>query len=507
MTNSLRRSFLRTSASLAAAPSLAGAISILYSQQARAVTNGQSDLVASPYGPVSPKRDLTTGLPILALPDGFEYKSFGWLGDPMTNGQLCRGAVDGMAVVRSRRVGRSTELTLVRNHESSTSSTQANQIAPIGGGVYDIGLGGTGTPSFSTGGTSTLVFRDGNWIEVRASLGGTRTNCAGGVTPWGTWLSCEEVGSDTISNGLKRHGYVFEVPADGVSDAVPIIGMGRFRHEAVAIDPTNGVVYQTDDDSGKSGFYRYIPTDTAGASGVKGRLGSLANGGTLQMAKVKGRNNVVLVNAPNARIGQVFELEWIDIANPDANRGTATPLDPAAATISNACGPFIQGWAQGGLRMNRGEGIWYHDGAMYIIDTSGNNGTGVLWELDLEAQTLECIYASPSATIGNMVDNVCVSPRGGILMCEDGGGTVAAAGQRIMGLTPAGDTYEFARNNCTLELPQVTAAGKDPRNAGDRRGAETAGVCFDPTGRFMFLNIYTPGITVAITGPWAKGNL
>jgi secreted PhoX family phosphatase len=492
----LRRNLLKGLAGSTALP-FVGAFAALQSQQALAA-NGATTLVDSPYGPIAPANDITTGLPLLQLPAGFTYKSFGWRGDLMTDGKTCPGGHDGMGVVLSRKVGRSTELVLVRNHEIGGTSP-ANFLNAVG--VYDSGVTAAGATNKFGGGTTNLLFRDGNWVSMTPSLGGTQTNCAGGITPWGTWLTCEEVGSDAVSASGKKHGYVFEVhPDPALSTGQPIIGMGRFAHEAAAVDPATGIVYQTEDSSGKSGFYRYVPDITTGAPG------SLAMGGVLQMAKVKGVNNVNLANVP---VDSVYELEWVNIANPDANRGDAT--GPSGVRITGAAGPFVQGWLQGAARMNRGEGIWYAQGKMYVMDTSGGAvQRGSIWELDLARQTLKCIYSSPSQLVGNMGDNLTVSPRNAILICEDA--STAATdpfgfGQRLMGITGLGDAYIFAKNNINLSAAQLQGAGKLASLAGDQRGNEFAGACFDPTGRYLFVNIQTPGVTFAITGPWAKGPL
>ena len=491
-----RRNLLKGLAGASALP-FVGAFAAMQAQQAMAA-NGSTALVDSPYGPIAPVADLTTGLPLLQLPAGFSYKSFGWRGDLMTDGHACPGGHDGMGVVVSRKVGRSTELVLVRNHEIGGTGA-GNFINAIG--VYDGGNVSNSSGNKFGGGTTNLLFRDGHWVSMTPSLGGTQTNCAGGITPWGTWLTCEEVGSDAVSASGRKHGYVFEVTADPArTTGQPIVGMGRFAHEAAAVDPATGFVYQTEDAGGKSGFYLYVPDIRTGAPG------SLARGGILQMARVRGIQNA---NLAVASVNAAYELEWVPIANPDADRGNAT--GPSGVTITNAAGPVVQGWLQGAARMNRGEGIWYAQGKMYVMDTSGGAvQRGAIWELDLATQVLKCIYSSPSPLVGNMGDNLTVSPRNAILICEDA--STAATdmygfGQRLMGLTGAGDAYIFAKNNINLTEAQLQGAGKLASLAGDRRGNEFAGACFDPTGRYLFVNIQTPGVTFAISGPWAKGPL
>ena len=223
-----RRNLLKGVAGVSALP-FVGAFIALQSQQSRAA-NGATALVDSPYGAIRPVADMTTGLPLLQLPPGFTYKSFGWRGDTMANGMPCPGGHDGMGVVVARKVGRSSELVLVRNHEIGATSAGNFINAP---GVYDNGTSTATTGNKFGGGTTNLVFRDGNWLSMTPSLGGTQTNCAGGITPWGTWLTCEEVGSDAVSASGRKHGYVFEVNADPArTTGLPIIGMGRFAHEA-----------------------------------------------------------------------------------------------------------------------------------------------------------------------------------------------------------------------------------------------------------------------------------
>lgn len=491
-----RRNLVKGIAGAAALP-FVGAFTALRSRAALAA-GGATALVDSPYGPIAPVDDLSTGLPLLQLPCGFRYKSFGWRGDIMTDGKPCPAAHDGMGVIARRGGRRGGELVLVRNHEVGLVDAADFIDAP---GVYDSGDIGATPPNKVGGGTTNLLFRDGHWVSMTPSLGGTAANCAGGVTPWRTWLSCEEVALDLASSAGNKHGYVFEVSANPAeTTGRPIVGMGRFAHEAVAVDPATGFVYQTEDSAGRSGFYRYVPAVRCG------RLGSLAMGGVLQMARVKGAPNA---NLANAAVDETHALEWVDIADPDQNRGDAT--GPTGITITNASGPFVQGWRQGALRLNRGEGIWHAQGRLFVMDTSGGAvSRGAIWELELATQVLRCIYASPSALVGNMGDNLTVSPRHALLICEDGRPAATdhfGFGQRLMGLTHDGDAYIFAKNNVVLDVPQLRDAGKWTTLAGDHREREFAGACFDPAGRYLFVNIYIPGITFAIAGPWGRGPL
>lgn len=507
-----RRSFIKTSTTLAAAP-FVGTLGALQARMAHAA--GFSALVASPYGPVAPVNDLTTGLPLLKLPAGFSYKSYGWTGDMMTDGQRTPGSHDGMGVIRSRRVGRSTEMVLVRNHERGTSSTP---IVTSGPG-YD--LVASGNPAVRPGGGNTnLVFRDGNWTSSVGSLSGTLTNCAGGVTPWGTWLSCEETISNRVSVGGLKHGYVFEVPENpALTSGQPIVGMGRFQHEAAAVDPVTGFVYETQDATRVSGLYRYEPTVTTGA------LGSLAQGGTLKMAKIRrvASGNPQYPTAPllAPQLGDAFELEWVNIDNPDADPvsvpGGYFPFVTATTTVA---GCFKEGFDKGGAQMSRGEGIWYYNRSMFIVDTAGGvsgggtvgGGDGCVWELDLDTQVLTCIFVVPAGqpSVGNNADNITISPKGGVLVFEDGGTHTLNGivyGCRMMALLPDGNTFVLGENNLTSAvLTQAAAMGKQT-GTGDGRGNEFCGGCFSPDGRVLFVNIQTPGITFAIAGPWGAGPL
>ncbi len=412
------------------------------------------------YGPLHPVTDDTTGLPLLQLPEGFRYRSFGWTGDPLDSGVRTPAAHDGMAAFP----GADGTVALIRNHELSPGPAFDAAIA------YDAAAGG---------GTTTITFdpATGMVTSARTSLAGTLRNCAGGMTPWNSWLTCEETTLGPADHpGLERaHGYVFEVPLDGRPSLQPIIDMGRFVHEAVAVDPETGIVYETEDQR-RSGLYRFTPRSPR----------RLADGGRLEMLAVDG--------APRAdlRTGQLAGIKrgihWVEIAQPNRAHVDATKFDGS--------GVFTQGLEGGGAIFGRLEGAWYSGGRVFVTSTDGGNARmGQVWELDIRNQEIRLVYESPGADVLNMPDNLVVSPRGGLVLCEDG-----TANPCVHGLTRDGKIVRFARNNVVL---------KGERNGftGDFRDREFAGATFSPDGRWLFLNIQTPGFTVAITGPWERGIL
>jgi secreted PhoX family phosphatase len=407
------------------------------------------------YGPLAPVRDDTTRLPLLDLPSGFRYRSFGWIGDPLARGLATPGLHDGMAAFPARG-GR---VRLVRNHELRAGPA----IAPRP--IYDRnGCGGTTTVEYDA--------RTGSVTDARVSLAGTAVNCAGGPTPWDSWLTCEEtvLGPGGGNDFEEPHGYIFEVPADGRATAAPLRAMGRFVHEAIAVDPDTGIVYETED-QGTSGFYRFLPDEA----------GVLSAGGRLEM--------LCIADAPRAdlRTGQAAGLwrpvSWAPIDDPD-------PAEVDQGSV------FEQGVAGGGAAFARLEGTWYGDGRIYIVSTTGGEAAaGQVWEYDPRGERVRLIFESPGKDVLDMPDNLCVSPRGGLVLCEDG-----ATDNFVRGLALDGGIFPFARNNVVLD-------GERNGFAGDFRAREFAGAAYSPDGRWLFFNAQTPGITFAVTGPWAGGSL
>jgi secreted PhoX family phosphatase len=450
-----RRSFLSRSAFAAAAMTVATPLDALLARGPQHPRRGRGP--SPDYGPLQEAIDETTGLPLLKLPADFRYLSFGWTGDLMNDGQPTPGVHDGMATFAAGH-GR---VYLVRNHEIADGP---DAFAPAL--AYDPEAGG---------GTVTLEFDTlrGRLNASWPSLSGTVRNCAGGGTPWGSWLTCEET-TLGIGNGdlTKQHGYIFEVPASGVGNPVPFRSMGRFSHEAVAVDPATSYVYETEDAGITSGFYRYRH-DTPG---------SLSDGGDLSMLGVVGQPNF---DTRTNQTGEWLDVEWHTIDVPDPN------LAGGGATV------FAQGFAKGAARFARLEGAFYASGRIYFVSTTGGNvAQGQVFEYDPFNERVRLLFESPSADVLNAPDNMCVSPRGGLVLCEDGSGT-----EYVHGLTTDGVIFRFVENNVDLRTTPVNGFNQD------YRGSEFAGSCYSPDGKWLFVNIQSPGITFAITGPWGSGGI
>jgi secreted PhoX family phosphatase len=455
-----RRSFLTRSA-IAAGVTVAAPLDALLARGPNHPRHGRGP--SPDYGPLEPAIDETTGLPLLMLPHAFRYLSFGWTRDPMSDGLLTPSSHDGMAAFPA---GHKT-VYLVRNHEVGEGP---DAFAP--GLAYDVEAGG---------GTTTLEFdaQHGRLLSSWASISGTVRNCAGGQTPWGSWLTCEEttVGPAAGNDLMKNHGYIFEVPASGslltaAASPTPYKAMGRFSHEAVAVDPATGFVYETEDAGSNSGFYRFRPANP----------GSLGDGGVLEMLGVVGK---ALFDTRTNQTKEWLDVEWHLIGNPDP------------ATITSTSSVFAQGRAKGATVFGKLEGAWYGNGSVYFVASSGGNaGQGQVFEYDPRNERLRLVFESPSADVLNAPDNITVSPRGGLVLCEDGDGI-----EFVHGLTVDGQIFKFIQNNVDLRNTPVNGFNQD------YTGQEFAGACYSPDAKWLFVNIQTPGITFAITGPWGSGGI
>ncbi|MBM4760932.1 alkaline phosphatase PhoX [Bacillus sp. B15-48] len=300
----------------------------------------------------------------------------------------------------------------------------------------------------AAGGTTALIVgQNHEVIQEYVTSSGTIRNCAGGASTWGTWLTCEE----TRSMG---HGFVFEVnPLDPENEMsrTPIRDMGYFSHEACAVDPATGIWYLTEDNN-PSFLYRFTPHDRSQT------LGSLQKGGILEAAAI---DELPTNSASTFNNGQKFGVVWKRV-NPERAKDDARGL--------------------GCIQFKRLEGAFFSAGVFWFDDTNAGDGNlGRVYRYFPATNTLELFYESTDKNDLEMPDNIAMTPWGDLWIAEDGPGN-----DRIIGLTPEGNVYTFAEN--TLN------------------GSEFAGPTFSPDGNTFFVNIQTPGITLAIWGPFSRRN-
>ncbi len=389
---------------------------------------------------------------LVDLPMGFSYRVLSNLGDTMDDGFTVPDAADGMGCFD---LGNG-KLALVRNHELIPGRHDGGGVM---GKAYDT-VARSLVPL--PGGTTTIVL-DAATLEVEKqyrSLAGTIRNCAGGITPWGSWLTCEEAPAKADGRINKDHGWTFEVSADapGLVDPVPLTAMGRFNHEAACVDPATGIVYQTEDRD-DSLLYRFLPKTP----------GKLVDGGKLQaLVIVDGMADTRNWDGVGVPPQSWYEVRWVDLDEVEA------PEDDLRK----------RGAAKGAALFARGEGIWMGEGEMYFCCTSG--GTAKLGQIfrlvpgrSGAPDRLQLFYESTSPDQFNYGDNLCVAPFGDLIVCEDQ--YTDPVQNHLRGITPQGVAYPLAFLHVQTEW---------------------AGACFSPDGRTLFVNLYSPAKTLAITGPW-----
>lgn len=387
---------------------------------------GYGELVPDPRG-------------ILDLPQGFQYRILAYSGGKMTDGNPMPLCPDGMAAFPV--AGGKTAL--ICNHEIGAGGSPLVTAAEY---FYDPVAGG---------GTTTLVIDRHRQVEQHyVSLAGTMRNCAGGATPWGTWVSCEEdIMTPKLSAAFKqKHGYNFEVSPTGIAKPVPLKAMGRFNHEAIAVDPATGYVYQTEDRN-DSCIYRFLPN----------KKNDLAAGGQLEALAIVGQKT--LDTTKTFPVNRPFQVEWLPLEKVDPEE------DDLRYTAQK----------QGAAIFKRGEGMIYGQGKIYWSCTSGGDRhQGQIFEYEPATNQLKLFVEAAKTGILQYPDNLTIAPFGDLMVCEDG-----AADHYLYGINAAGECYHFARNALNEK--------------------EFAGICFSPDGQTMFVNImYDPGLTLAIWGPWQQ---
>ncbi|MGA4846019.1 PhoX family protein [Streptomyces sp. G5(2025)] len=449
-----RRQVLARTGAVGAGIAFTGALSELFAGTAAA--HGKAG-----YGPLVPD---PKGL--LDLPRGFRYKVLSREGDALRSGE---GKVpsnhDGMAAFPGRKGG----VHLVRNHENRVTGKIG--VPTVKGLTYD--------PAAKGGCTALALDRRNDVLDERVAIAGTAVNCAGGPTPWGTWLTCEETEDMAGTNGYtKDHGFIFEVdPVDPRrTGAVPLTAMGRFQHEAIAVDPRRGVVYETEDAFLKPFglFYRFLPKKPEGGRG------SLRAGGRLQAMRVPGVPDLSSVQETGASFDGI---EWVDVPDPLAARTPIRHQDFGPKGITHA---------------QKLEGCYWGGSSVYFVSSfarssegSAGDHYGQVWRYDPAGRRLTLVIVfGPSTDIqlpGDSPDNICLATGGGLMVCEDGDGA-----QHVYGLTRRGEVYAMARNRQTIGTPDKPEWG------------EFAGVTFSPDHDTMYVNCYSPGTTFAVTGPWHR---
>ena len=412
------------------------------------------------YGPLLPDP-----MGILDLPKGFTYQVLSRTGETMSDGLKVPGQPDGMAAFPQE----DGTVVLVRNHELTFEMLDRSPFPdpltfPTSLDAQKSYAPGSSTELPQIGGTTTLHFDPTAGVVKKQflSLTGTDRNCAGGAMPWGSWITCEE--PEHLDQGRTRnHGWCFEVqsdPSSGLQQAKPLKALGRFRHEAVALDPNSRILYLTEDRHDGL-LYRFIPDKVDDFT--KGTL----QAAKLPVADTRNFNG----ESPNLQPNTPLKLEWVDLREIDS------PKDDLRYRAA----------ANGASLFARGEGIIWSEDGLYICCTSGGpKRQGQIFRLIPSADdqdSMELFLQPGESDLLTNGDNLCEGPGGHLVVCEDMIKEFAGTIPHVRGVTRDGQIYTIARNALNR--------------------SEFAGSCWDQNSQTLFVNIQTPGITLAITGPWA----
>lgn len=407
---------------------------------------------------------------LLDLPRGFEYTVVSRAGDPLPGGGTTPGRHDGSAAFAADH----KDVRLVQNHEIIVGTPYPTLADPEL--TYDPkGMGGT---------TTLTLDKKNRRLDEYVSLAGTWNNCAGGPTPWGTWLTCEEIEALAGPFNDRDHGFVFEVDPNHPSNnrtPTPLTALGRFPHEAVCVDPGRGDLYLTEDAASPNGLvYRFVPNDTHQSYGV------LRNGGALYAMSCSQGGVHVPDLSPYQQPGTELAVNWVPVPDPQATTlSTRKQLADTEVTRSRK----LEGAWWGSSHIDAlGAGP---DGSAHIVcsfartsDGSAVDHDGQVWAYDPSRSTLTlevrfAVNADPASDAPDGPDNITLSPYGGLILAEDGRGV-----QHLLAIDETGTTRPFARNRVS--------------------GSEFAGPCFSPDGKTMFANLQGDGLCFAITGNFRK---